>query len=62
MRFQNTISPSLSPVKILHFNKLLVKSKILNLVPLHNPSYILIFLINITIQFIRRCNLRGDKF
>ena len=44
--------PSLSPVKILHLNKLLFIFKILIRVPLHNLSCILIFLmISITIEF-----------
>ena len=62
MRFKKTTWPSLSPAKILHLNKLLFKSKILNHVPLHNPLCVLIFLISITIEFTRKCNSWGGKF
>ena len=55
------MSSALSSVIIVHFNKLSIKSHILNQVPLHKPSLILVFLIRITMQFILKCNSYEGK-
>ena len=62
MRLIKPISPDLSLFKMVHRNELFPSSKISNLVPLHKPSLMQIFFINITTRFVLKRNSCGRQF